>query len=116
MIYQNVVLVRLYSYRVQAYAIKRQSKTMTSIEANILCLARCYGPYGYRRIITALLQVEGWHVNHKGVERIWHEEGLRVPARQHKRKRLYLKTTAHALDYVHYGKTMFGFMTLWLIG
>jgi len=26
--------------------------------------------YGYRRI-TAILKMEGWHVNHKRVERIW---------------------------------------------
>ena len=50
------------------------------LRQDILRLARCCGRYGYRRI-TALLQVEGWHVNHKGVERIWREEGLRVPAR-----------------------------------
>ena len=40
--------------------------------------------------MTALLQAEGWRVNHKGVERIWRQEGLRVPSRQPKRKRLWL--------------------------
>ncbi len=48
-----------------------------------------YGRYGYRRI-TALLRHEGWRVNHKRVERIWRREGLRVPKRQPKRKRLWL--------------------------
>ena len=41
-------------------------------------LACMYGRYGYRRI-TALLHREGWPVNHKRVERIWKQEGLKVP-------------------------------------
>jgi transposase InsO family protein len=48
-----------------------------------------YGRYGYRRI-TALLKHEGWRVNHKRVERIWRREGLKVPKKQPKRKRLWL--------------------------
>ena len=47
-----------------------------------------YGRYGYRRI-TALLGEEGWRVNHKRVERIWRQEGLKVPAKQPKRGRLW---------------------------
>ncbi|MFV0432133.1 MAG: IS3 family transposase [Alphaproteobacteria bacterium] len=31
---------------------------------------------------TALLRIQGWHVNHNRIERIWREEGLKVPARQ----------------------------------
>lgn len=38
----------------------------------------------------ALLRAEGWHVNHKRVERIWRREGLKVPAKQPKRGRLWL--------------------------
>ena len=56
---------------------------------DIIRLAQKYGRYGYRRI-TALLQVEGWKVNHKRVERIWREQSLKVPPKQPKRKRLYL--------------------------
>jgi transposase InsO family protein len=52
-------------------------------------LAGQYGRYGYRRI-TALLQQEGWRVNHKRVERLWRREGLKVPAKQPKRGRLWL--------------------------
>jgi transposase InsO family protein len=40
--------------------------------------------------VTALLKAEGWPVNHKRVERIWREEGLKVPKRQPKRARLWL--------------------------
>lgn len=55
----------------------------------IVELATKYGRYGYRRI-TALLQREGWRVNHKRVERIWRQEGLKVPKKQPKRGRLWL--------------------------
>ncbi len=55
----------------------------------IVELAGEYGRYGYRRI-TALLRAEGWHVNHKRVERIWRREGLKVPQKQPKRGRLWL--------------------------
>ena len=60
------------------------------LTGNIVSLATKYGRYGYRRI-TALLNNEyGWRVNHKRVERIWRREGLKVPIKQPKRKRLWL--------------------------
>lgn len=59
------------------------------LREEIIRLACEYGRYGYRRI-TALLRNEGWLVNHKRVERIWREEGLKVPRKQKKRKRLWL--------------------------
>lgn len=37
-----------------------------------------------------MLRSEGWRVNHKRVERIWRLEGLKVPAKQPKRRRLWL--------------------------
>ncbi len=55
----------------------------------IVELAGQYGRYGYRRI-TAMLRREGWNVNHKRVERIWRQEGLKVPKKQPKRRRLWL--------------------------
>lgn len=57
--------------------------------ADITALATRYGRYGYRRI-TALLSEKGWQVNHKRVERIWRQEGLKVPKKQPKRGRLWL--------------------------
>jgi len=51
-------------------------------------LACLYGRYGYRRI-AALLRWEGWKVNHKRVERLWREAGLKVPQKQPKRRRLW---------------------------
>ena len=59
------------------------------LTADIVELARRYGRYGYRRI-TALLRAAGWLVNPKRVERIWRGEGLKVPARQPKKGRLWL--------------------------
>ena len=56
---------------------------------DVISLSKKYGRYGYKRI-TVLLHQEGWRVNHKRVARIWREEGLRVPARQPKRSRLWL--------------------------
>jgi len=60
----------------------------TVLTANVVSLATEYGRYGYRRI-TALLRADGWQVNHERVERIWREEGLKVPACQPKRSRLW---------------------------
>ena len=37
-----------------------------------------------------MLGQEGWQVNHKRVERIWRKEGLKVPQKQSKRRRLWL--------------------------
>jgi transposase InsO family protein len=59
------------------------------LRTRIVELATRYGRYGYRRI-TALLRQESWQVNHKRVERIWRQEGLKVPKRQPKRRRLWL--------------------------
>ncbi len=55
----------------------------------IIDLATEYGRYGYRRV-TALLNRQGWQVNHKRVERIWQREGLKVPSSQPKRARIWL--------------------------
>lgn len=68
---------------------KNKAEHEEVLRGEIVRLASIYGRYGYRRI-TALLRAEGWLVNHKRVERIWREEGLRVPVRQPKRGRLYL--------------------------
>jgi transposase InsO family protein len=43
--------------------------------------------YGYR-FIWALLRKRGWQVNRKRVYRLWRQEGLKVPQKQHKKRRL----------------------------
>lgn len=50
-------------------------------------LVRCYPRYGYR-FITAKLRQEGWRVNFKRIYRLWRREGLKVPKKTHKRRRL----------------------------
>jgi putative transposase len=77
----------------QARNTQRRNHEVSSEEsglvADITALATRYGRYGYRRI-TALLNERGWQVNHKRVERIWRQEGLKVPNKQPKRGRLWL--------------------------
>jgi len=77
----------------QSRATQRYEKRVPDDEEllrqRIIELASEYGRYGYRRI-TALLRNEGWIVNHKRVQRIWRQEGLKVPQKQPKRGRLWL--------------------------
>ena len=77
----------------QARSTQRRGQDISAEEArltdDIISLASRYGRYGYRRI-TAMLQSDGWRVNHKRVERIWRKEGLKVPKKQPERGRLWL--------------------------
>jgi len=69
---------------------KKTSIDSEFIRERIVNLASKYGRYGYRRI-TALVRGEGNRVNHKRVQRIWRQEGLKVPQKQPKRGRLFLE-------------------------
>ncbi len=55
--------------------------------SRILELVREFPRYGYRQI-TRLLCSEGWHVNPKRIYRLWKQEGLKVPKKKQKRRRL----------------------------
>jgi len=59
------------------------------IRAKIIEKACNYGRTGYRQV-TSMLRNEGIPINHKRVERIWREEGLKRPQKQTKRRRLWL--------------------------
>lgn len=59
------------------------------LRARIIELATEYGRYGYKTI-TDILRLEGWEVGKDRVHSIWREEGLQVPQKQPKRKRLWL--------------------------
>ena len=59
------------------------------LRADVVRLAAQYGRYGDRRV-TALLWQEGWKISPSRVERIWKQEGLKVPQKQPKRGRLWL--------------------------
>ena len=69
--------------------VPRRTDDEAALTAEIIEHARQYGRYGYRRI-TVLLRRDGWTVNKKRVERIWRREGLKVPAKQPKKGRLWL--------------------------
>ena len=77
------------SRSVQRYKKRRETDTEVHLRKEIHDLAHRHRRYGCKRI-TALLRVVGWHVNHKRVWRIWREEGLQVPKRVQKRKRVRL--------------------------
>ncbi len=70
----------------QRYPSERVEKDRVLTQA-ILEKAYAQKRWGYRKI-TTLLRQEGWHINSKRVYRIWRQEGLQVPYKQHKRKRL----------------------------
>ena len=72
----------------QRYLPKVSDREAALVE-RIVELAEQYGRYGYR-MITGMLRNEGWRVNHKCVERLWRQEGLKVPRHQPKRRRLWL--------------------------
>lgn len=55
--------------------------------SRILELVREFPRFGYRQI-TRLLRSEGWQINFKRVYRLWQQEGLKVPRKKQKRKRL----------------------------
>ena len=77
----------------QVRSTQRRERQIPDDEARLVArmveLATQYGRYGYRRV-TAILHGEGWKVNPKRVERLWRQEGLKVPSRQPKRRRLWL--------------------------
>ena len=73
----------------QVRSTQRRERQIPDDEARLVAqmveLATQYGRYGYRRV-TAILRGEGWKVNPKRVERLWRQEGLKVPSRQPKTK------------------------------
>ena len=74
----------------QARSTQRYSSSRKSEErlvSRILELVREFPRYGYR-MITRLLRQEGWRINFKRVYRIWRREGLKVPVKKRKKRRL----------------------------
>ena len=100
----------------QARSTQRRSRKRgadeAALRADVVKVAGRFGRYGYR-MVTGMLRAEGWVVNHSAdhqrataggsgarqrevdergdpgsrVERIWREEGLKVPKKQPKRGR-----------------------------
>ena len=79
----NVVDQPRSSQRYQAKVRDDEAKLVS----RMLELVRRYPRYGYR-FITAKLRQEGWQVNAKRVYRLWRREGLKVPKKKRKKRRL----------------------------
>ena len=58
-----------------------------ALRTELHAFSRGHPRWGYRRAWATLCE-EGWGVNRKRVQRLWREEGLRVPAKRRKRQRL----------------------------
>ncbi|QDU16179.1 hypothetical protein CA11_40080 [Gimesia maris] len=76
----------------QPWSTQRRQRFVPSDEPRLIRemieLATQYGRYGYRRV-TGLLRRRSWKVNHKRVERLRRQEGLKVPQKHPKRRRLW---------------------------
>lgn len=59
------------------------------VRADIIYKACNFGRVGYR-MVTDMMNNEGREINHKRIERIWREEGLKLPKKQSKKRRLWL--------------------------
>ncbi len=53
----------------------------------MLALSRRHPRYGYR-FVWAMLRGEGFKINRKRVYRLWRREGVKVPVKRHKKRRL----------------------------
>jgi putative transposase len=62
-----------------------------ALRAELRQLSRAHPRWGYRRAHAQLAR-QGWRVNRKAVQRLWREEGLRVPTTRRKRQRLGTST------------------------
>jgi putative transposase len=82
-----------------------RAKDDANLRLALIRLAKQYGRDGYRKV-GQLLRIEGWYVNHRQIERIWREEGLQLPKRHRRRKRLYhhdasaIRLRRHSLNHI----------------
>ncbi len=73
----------------------RRTDRDEGLRARLRSLSREHPRWGYRRA-WASLRSEGWQANRKKIQRLWREEGLRVPAKRRKRQRLGVSTSPAA--------------------
>jgi putative transposase len=73
----------------------RRSDRDDGLRARLRKLSGEHPRWGYRRA-WASLREQGWPANRKKIQRLWREEGLRVPAKRRKRQRLGTSTTPAA--------------------
>lgn len=65
----------------------RKKEEEARLVKRMLELVRRHPRFGYRRI-GVLLRREGWRVNRKRVWRLWRQQGLKVPRKRRKKRRL----------------------------
>lgn len=70
----------------QRYELRRKDDEPALVKAMLKVVGR-HPRFGYRRV-WAVLKSQGWQVNRKRVYRLWRQEGLKVPVKHHKRRRL----------------------------
>ena len=64
----------------------RRGRGDDALRAELRAFSAAHPRWGYRRA-WATLRGRGWSVNRKRIQRLWREEGLRVPERRRKRQR-----------------------------
>ena len=69
--------------------VKRRPADEAKLLAEMRRIARRRPRFGSPRICDAL-RTRGWKVNHKRIERLWREEGMQVPKKQHRKRRIAL--------------------------
>jgi hypothetical protein len=67
--------------------VKRRPADDEQLLAEMRRIARRRPRFGSPRVHRELRRLD-WPVNHKRVERLWREEGMQVPGKQHRRRRL----------------------------
>jgi putative transposase len=73
----------------------RMADRDSALRAELRALSRAHPRWGYRKA-WACLREQGWRANRKKIQRLWREEGLRVPARRRKHYRLGSSTMSAA--------------------
>lgn len=77
----------------QRHEPRRRLDRDDALRAELRWLSREHSRWGYRKAWAALRE-QGVEVNRKKIQRLWREEGLRVPARRRKRQRLGISTAS----------------------
>jgi putative transposase len=66
-----------------------------ALRTELRAFSRGHPRWGYRRA-WATLREKGWTMNRKRIQRLWREEGLRVPLKRRRRQRVGSSTTPAA--------------------
>jgi putative transposase len=68
------------------HPVHRPRRQPRALRAELKAFSRRRPRWGYRQAHQHLLE-QGWSINRKRTQRLWREEGLRVPAKRRKRQR-----------------------------